>query len=111
MRRKQCEKCPWKVGTDPREIPGGYCEAKHRALKGTIAAPGALLNGAPLRVMACHESHAGREQVCVGWLDQQLNEGNNVMLRLAVRNGRFPADYELDGAQHATLEDTFPTDE
>lgn len=22
--RKQCEKCPWKVSTDPRKIPNGY---------------------------------------------------------------------------------------
>ena len=38
--RKQCAKCPWKVSTDPYEIPDGYDVKKHRDLEGTIANPG-----------------------------------------------------------------------
>ena len=49
--RKQCKKCPWRVSTNPREIPGGYCEKKHAALSKTIAEPGAINLGGALRVM------------------------------------------------------------
>lgn len=108
-RRKQCEKCPWKVSTNPREIPNGYCEEKHRRLANTIANPGEIRLGGTLRVMACHESNVGRDQICVGWLDNQLGPGNNIALRLAARKGIFPS-YELDGEQHERLEDTFPKD-
>jgi len=27
----QCLKCPWKVKTNPHEIPDGYCEIKHES--------------------------------------------------------------------------------
>lgn len=59
QRTAQCAKCPWIKGVDPHQIPGGYCETRHRALAGTIAAPGEIPDLAgPLRVMACHETHA-----------------------------------------------------
>ncbi len=58
--------------------------------------------------MACHESHAGREKPCVGWLHQQLGVGNNIGLRLAVFSGRISADYETVGEQHERIEDTLP---
>lgn len=29
--RRQCKHCPWKKGSNPREIPGQYCEKKHEA--------------------------------------------------------------------------------
>lgn len=106
---RQCKRCPWLVTTDPRTIPGGYCEAKHRALTSTIARPGLPDLSAPLRMMACHESSVGRERPCVGWLHQQLTVGNNIALRLAVVRGRITSDYELVGKQHASLEDTFPS--
>lgn len=32
--RTQCAKCPWKVTTDPFDIPDGYCPTKHAALAG-----------------------------------------------------------------------------
>jgi hypothetical protein len=106
--RRQCPKCPWKKGARPREIPNGYCEAKHRRLARTIASPGRLDLGAALRVMACHESHVGRERVCVGWLVNQLGPGNNIALRLAVMSGRIDADVETVGPQHERFEDTLP---
>jgi hypothetical protein len=105
--RKQCAKCPWKVGTDPNEIPNGYCERKHAALQSTIKS-GLASIGNTLRMMACHETKAGKELPCVGWLANQLGPGNNIGLRMAVGAGRVSANFELDGEQHERLEDTLP---
>lgn len=107
MPRKQCAKCPWKVDTDPNEIPNGYCPTKHGNLKGTIA-DGMPNFGGTLRVMACHETTPGKELPCVGWLSNQLGPGNNIGLRWAVSAGRISADFELDGEQHERFEDTLP---
>lgn len=111
MTRRQCAKCPWKVSTNPRDIPGGYSVEQHRGLSCTIAEPGALPQSPALRMMACHETTAGRELPCVGWLVHQLGEGNNIALRLAVIRGHVDADVETVGKQHRRLEDTFPGDE
>lgn len=111
MTRKQCDKCPWKVTTNPYEIPGGYDVEKHRRLTNTIAEPGSIeffSSTGPLRIMACHESDLGGEVPCVGWLMNQLGEGNNIALRYAVLRGKVDADVELVGEQHACLEDTLP---
>lgn len=109
MTRKQCKLCPWKTSTDPMQIPNGYCVEGHRALTRTIAEPARLPTpGEPMRVMACHETQLGKELPCVGWLDNQLNEGNNLALRIAVFQRRVSADYELDGPQHTCFEDTLP---
>lgn len=102
--RRQCSKCPWKVGTDPNDIPNGYDAEKHRALKSTV---GHTL-GTPLRIMACHETQVGKELPCVGWLENQLGPGNNIALRMQVVSGRIDANVETVGEQHACLEDTFP---
>lgn len=106
--RLQCVKCPWKVGVDPREIPNGYCEAKHRALDRTIAEPGSAVFGGELRMMACHETPVGGELPCVGWLVHQLGPGNNLALRLAAMRGVVDAHVETVGEQHTCLEDTLP---
>ena len=58
-----------------------------------------------LRIMACHETHA---TPCIGWLMNQMGPGNNIGLRIAVANGQFDADVELDGPQHSTFEETLP---
>lgn len=108
MTRRQCAKCPWKVSTNPHEIPGDYSVAKHLALQNTIAEPGALHFPKQLRLMACHESPAGEERVCVGWLDNQLHSGNNLALRLAAVRGHVDLDYEVVGEQHTRFEDTLP---
>ena len=109
MTRKQCAKCPWKVGTDPNEIPNGYCVTKHAKLSRTIAEEGIIpLPGTPLRIMTCHETNDRRELPCVGWLDHQLGRGNNIALRMAVRNGRISANIETVGQQHVRFEDTLP---
>lgn len=104
---KQCKKCPWKVGTTPQDIPGGYCETRHRALKSTIAEPGTM-SGFAGPMMACHEATVGSELPCVGWLVQQIGDGNNIALRLRVITGEVDGNVETVGPQHARLEDTFP---
>lgn len=111
MPRKQCKACPWKKSTNPRtDIPGGYCEIKHRDLRRTVAMPGAVVVDS-IRMMACHEFAPGHEKPCVGWLDNQLGHGNNIGLRLMASRDPELYDYEIDGEQHACLEDTLPTGE
>lgn len=106
--RKQCTKCPWKVSTDPHDIPNGYCEQKHADLENTIADPGRVDLGIGLRMMACHETKPGQEVFCVGWFDHQMNEGNNIGLRMACATGGIDYDVETVGVQHKCFEDTLP---
>lgn len=110
MPRRQCAKCPWKVSTDPNEIPNGYCQTKHANLKNTVARPGDIsaLRSKSLRMMACHETKPGKELPCVGWLANQLGPGNNLGLRALAMTKRELCDWELDGEQHQRLEDTLP---
>jgi len=110
--RKQCKACPWKVSTVPdRDIPDGYCAARHRTLKTSIAEPGALPGlRAPLRVMACHEFPVGAEQECVGWVHHQLGLGGNIALRLRALDGRYNG-FQIVGEQHETFEATLGTKE
>lgn len=104
--RRQCKACPWKTSTRPSQgIPDGYCPAKHANLKRTIATPENKGFVTPFRLMACHESTAPNEQPCVGWLNNQLNQGNNIALRLINRRTTF-GELVLDGPQHEYFEDT-----
>ncbi len=105
--RRQCLHCPWKVSTDPHQIPNGYCPTKHANLKDTIAKPSdpSSVRNLELRVMACHETH---RLPCVGWLENQLGEGNNLQLRLAVIQGRIDANVRIVGKQHPNFEATLP---
>ncbi len=105
--RLQCAKCPWKKSTDPHDIPNGYDVEKHKDLKNTIAVPGQFARG-PRHTMACHESLVGKELACVGWLVHQLNEGNNIGLRMAVMDGVVDANVRTVGPQHKRFEDTLP---
>lgn len=107
-KRVQCRHCPWRVGTDPNDIPNGYCSTKHANLKSTIARDPLSSLGGPLVMMACHEAPVGNELPCVGWLSNQLGPGNNLGLRLAAATGSINCDFELVGEQHPTLEDTLP---
>ena len=106
-RTRQCGKCPWRKDTDPRDIPRGYSEEKHRALDGTIAKKGDLsfLAGGVQRVMACHENH---EAHCIGWLMNQLGEGNNIGLRVNMIGCENMQAVTLVGEQHECFEDTLP---
>lgn len=102
-RTKQCAKCPWKVSTNPHDIPNGYCELKHQKLEKTIARN--YLEATP--AMACHESKPGKEAHCIGWLVNQLGPGNNIMLRLQMREYDL-SKVETVGEQHSRFEDTLP---
>lgn len=105
MMRKQCKACPWRVDVVPsRDIPNGYDKQKHCALRSTIG--DGTLNVGAVRVMACHESLAGKEKECVGWLANQLGPGNNIGLRLLVSSGKMLAAFKLVGKQHSCFEDT-----
>lgn len=110
-RTHQCAKCPWKVSTNPHDIPHGYCELKHQGLKNTIADPdnpvGQVLSK-ELHIMACHHSEPGSEEHCVGWLMNQLGPGNNIALRLQMLNYDNVQDVVLVGEQHKRFEDTLP---
>lgn len=105
-RVRQCAKCPWKISADPRDTPNGYSEDQHLALAATIAHPGSLVGTG--RAMACHEHQPGDEAHCVGWLMNQLGPGNNIPLRLQVRDCENIGAVMLDGLQHERFEDTLP---
>lgn len=103
----QCAKCPWKVSTNPHNIPDGYCEIKHRGLKNTIAEPGKITGG-PLVAMACHHSTMDNMQHCVGWLINQLGVGNNIPLRIQMLGYSNVGELKTKGKQHQRFEDTLP---
>ena len=108
--RRQCAKCPWRVGIDPFDIPNGYNPDQHAALTSTIASPAEIpMPGSPLRMMACHETTGGDELPCVGWLVHQIGPGNNIGLRLAAASGHVDMNVKPIGEQHACLADTLPT--
>lgn len=102
-RTSQCSKCPWRVDVDPHDIPNGYCETKHAALKSTIAEPGSLRDTG--RAMACHETHDAH---CVGWLANQLGTGNNIGLRMRMISCENAGGIRVFGEQHETFEETLP---
>lgn len=107
-RTKQCAKCPWRKDVDPHDIPNGYSEEKHRALDDTIARPetalASVLSGG-IRIMACHETHDAH---CIGWLVNQLGDGNNIALRISMRNCENLNRIKTVGEQHETFEETLP---
>jgi len=107
-RTKQCAKCPWKVSTNPHDIPDGYNVEKHKGLRKTIAEPGSLRPTG--HAMACHESTPEQEMHCIGWLMNQLGPGNNIALRFQMLQYDLK-DVKLDGEQHERFEDTLPDDE
>ena len=103
-RTRQCKLCPWRVDVDPLDIPNSYSEDKHKALGETTIA--SLDNPlAATHVMACHETGDAH---CVGWLMNQLGPGNNIGLRMSMRNCANLKDVVLIGKQHETFEDTLP---
>lgn len=110
--RIQCKKCPWRKDVDPNEIPNGYSRDLHCGLADTIAEPGAMPHSVKvrwtLRIMACHESKVGKEIPCIGWLANQLGDGNNIPLRIAAMRDISLTDFELVGEQHKRFEDTIP---
>jgi hypothetical protein len=102
-RTSQCAKCPWRKDVDPHDIPNGYSEEKHRALKRTIADPGSMCPTSS--VMACHETHDAH---CIGWLVNQLGPGNNIPLRIRMMTCENAAGVRVIGDQHETFDKTLP---
>lgn len=104
---KQCAKCPWKKEVNPHDIPNGYSAEKHKNLASTIADPNDVYStlGKELKVMACHETEQAH---CVGWLHNQLGEGNNIGLRLSMRNCENLGKLQVVGEQYQRFEDTLP---
>jgi Family of unknown function (DUF6283) len=102
-RTAQCKKCPWIAGVNPHEIPNGYSEEKHRALRKTIAEPGSLRG--TRSVMACHEL---QDAHCIGWLMNQIGPGNNLGLRLQMLSCENASAIRLRGEQHETFDETLP---
>ena len=100
-RDKQCNKCPWKVSTDPRDIPNGYNREKHKNLKSTINS-GIESIGEILKIMSCHEEDKG---ICIGWLVNQLGVGNNLGLRISMLKYDLSC-VETFGEQHEHFGDT-----
>lgn len=109
-RVKQCAKCPWKKSVNPHDIPNGYDVDKHKALERTIADTDNPLNslGDELNIMACHETDKAH---CVGWLNNQLGEGNNIGLRIAMMDCENLEKLQIDGEQHSNFQDTLPASE
>lgn len=104
----QCAKCPWKVETNPYDIPHGYCEIKHRNLQKTIAKETDFSFGDMLQVMACHHSKKTEMEHCVGWVHNQLGVGNNIGLRLKMMFYENIQDLKIIGEQHLRFEETLP---
>ena len=88
-RTHQCAKCPWLIRTNPYEIPN--------------ASPEASLS--QKHVMACHED---RMAYCIGWLVNQMGPGNNIALRMTMRNCTNAHEIKLRGRQHERFENTLP---
>lgn len=58
-----------------------------------------------MKVMACHEEH---EAHCIGWLVNQVGPGNNIALRLRLRDCTNADKIRLCGEQHETFDATLP---
>jgi len=105
-RTRQCKKCPWRIDVNPRDILNGYDEVKHANLINTIADPHNTLSSINHeRVMACHEIHDAH---CVGWLNNQLGQGNNIGLRLQMMDCSNINKLTIVGEQHDCFKDTLP---
>lgn len=108
-RTQQCAKCPWRKTTNPHDIPNGYDVQKHRALACTIAAGNGSdwlqMFNPKMYIMACHEEESAH---CIGWLVNQLGSGNNIALRMAMRNCENLNEVRVTGEQHEFFKDTIP---
>ncbi|MCC3459774.1 MAG: hypothetical protein EAZ73_09000 [Oscillatoriales cyanobacterium] len=105
---KQCKTCPWKISTTVTDIPN-YSLEQHINLSNTIADDTGNLCGInrPLVVMGCHHSTVGKEYECIGWLHNQLGNGNNIPLRLRMMCCENANEIEIDGKQKHSFSDTF----
>ncbi len=106
-RTTQCAKCPWRKDVNPHDIPNGYCPTKHANLTSTIAKPGDVSSilAPALHVMACHEMY---EAHCIGWLVNQVGEGNNLPLRIHMMSCANGDKIKTIGKQHSHFRQTLP---
>lgn len=107
-RTKQCAKCPFKKSTNPLEIPNGYDVELHEKLLRDTIATDTIESLTQQKAMACHESKIGKEEFCVGWLWNQLRQGNNIGLRIKMIGCENLNELQVLGEQHDSFEDTLP---
>ena len=103
---QQCKTCPWKKSATVADIPN-YSRSQHEKLITTISSGDISEIGQPMNKMACHQSTQGNEIECIGWLYHQLGSGNNIALRMMMRNCENARDIQVDGEQKETFEETF----
>lgn len=108
-RTTQCNTCPWRVETNPYDIPNGYTEELHEGLRSTISEGLASIYSD--RVMACHKHNVEAQVHCVGWLMNQAGVGNNIGLRFKLRDCENINKVLLRGPQHQTFDETLPSQE
>ncbi len=98
--RRPCDECPWLKTAEPGRFTAerwaSLLESSHDPDKGS-----ALL-GAPL--FACHKTAEGRDRACAGWL--AVEGSGHVSIRLAVLDGRLPAEALEPGAGWPPLFET-----
>lgn len=73
--------------------------------KDTIANPDNYDLTGELKIMACQDSPLGDEQPFVGWLHNQLGVGNNIKLRMWMRNCNNADCITVECEQHSTFEE------
>jgi len=108
MKRQQCKTCPWIKSNGVSDIPN-YDLELHKSLIETIAERDGNISkiGKPVAIMVCHYSSGENQIPCVGWLNNQLGDGNNVQLRIYF-GVNFPGDsIETIGEQKENFQQTF----
>jgi hypothetical protein len=106
-RTKQCSGCPWRKSIDPASIPYGFNHETHKKLVDHRPAEG-VFHVTELHAMACHHSNDMDNMYCIGWLENQLGEGNNIPLRIRMRNCTNLNEIETYGEQRERFEDVKP---
>ncbi len=100
-----CKTCPWRVDRSAQDIPNFSLALAERlaATSPDERHVGPAL-GAPQ--FACHQSELGKEVVCRGWLAAVGHR--HPMVRLAVLQGRLPAEALSPGPDWPVLHETYP---
>jgi Family of unknown function (DUF6283) len=100
-RTTQCSNCPWRRDSDLANIKG-YERDLHVSLESTIS-EGDLKQTS---VMACHESIDPFPDPCIGWLSNQLGEGNNLWLRIRMLKCENIDELQTYGSQCRNFQET-----
>lgn len=96
--RAPCKTCPWRVDQDATVIPNF-----HLALAERLIATTGDEFGAPQ--FACHQSQAGKEVVCAGWLARY--GWDNVGVRIGLITGKYTPDQLQPGDDWPEIHETF----